>query len=110
MAKRTESSEQLRERILSAMRADIGISEAMAGPFVESVMRCFAGERPYFPAALRDYDVVRIRSALERGIPVKQVMSDFDVSRAKLHDLFPGGLPRPQKPALSTVLPKMETK
>lgn len=109
MAKRTESSEQLRERILSAMRADIGISEAMAQPFVESVMRCFAGEQPYFPAPTRDYPVADIRTALASGIPVKHVMRRFDVSRSKLHDLFPGGLPKAPEEADSTVSMKVET-
>lgn len=110
MAKRRESNEQIRERILAAMRSDIGISERMAQPFVDSVMRCFSGERPYFPATMREYDVGRLRAALERGIPVKQVMADFEISRAKLHDLFPGGLPKRQKSALSTTLTKIETK
>ncbi|UQA71943.1 hypothetical protein K1516_07490 [Stenotrophomonas maltophilia] len=110
MAKRTESAEELRERILAAMRADIGISERMALPFVESVMQCFAGERPYFPAAPREYPMAEIEAALVAGIPVKQVMSKFDLSRAKLHDLFPGGLPRATKRQLSTTLTKVETK
>ncbi|MGH8038935.1 MAG: hypothetical protein ACRES5_05760 [Pseudomonas sp.] len=95
MAKRQETSEQLRERILAAMRADIGISERMAQPFVESVMQCFAGEQPYFPALAKVYPVDAIRAALKDGIPVKHVMRQFNVSRSKLHELFPGGLPKP---------------
>lgn len=91
------------------MQADIGISERMALPFVESVMQCFAGEQPYFPAAVRSYPKPDIQRALEAGIPVKQVMRDFDVSRSKLHELFPGGLPRRGKQALSTVSMKVET-
>lgn len=109
MAKRKETAEQMRERILTAMRADIGISERMALPFVESVMRCFAGEQPYFPAAPRSYPVAAIEAALKRGIPVKQVMKQYDVSRSKLHDLFPGGLPKVSKTEVSTVSMKMET-
>ncbi|RXK68627.1 hypothetical protein ERT44_05235 [Stenotrophomonas sp. MA5] len=110
MRKRKESAHELRERILAAMQADIGISERMALPFVESVMHCFAGEQPYFPAAPRVYPRDRIQRALESGIPVKQVMRDFDVSRSKLHDLFPGGLPKRQKGMHSTVSMKVETK
>ena len=109
MAKRTESAEELRERILAAMRADIGISERMALPFVESVMQCFAGEQPFFPAVVRTYPLAEIRRSLEAGIPVKQVMRDFDVSRSKLHELFPGGLPRKGKQVSSTVSMKVET-
>lgn len=96
MAGRKESVEQLRERILRAMQADIGISEQMAQPFVESIMRCFAGERPYFPAAARAYPVEEIRAQLRAGVPVKKVASTFMISRSKLHDLFPGGLPAPR--------------
>jgi len=109
MAERKQTDELLRERILSALQQDIGISAAMAKPFVESVMGCFAGERPYFPAKSRAYPVSQIRAALESGIPVKQVMRTFDVSRSKLHDLFPGGLPRRSSRAASTELSKMET-
>ncbi|HEU0096422.1 MAG TPA: hypothetical protein VFQ52_08200 [Rhizomicrobium sp.] len=109
MTKRKETAEQLRERIIGAMQKDIGISEQMAQPFVESIMRCFAGERPYFPASARTYPVLHIQAALQRGMPVKQVLREFDISRAKLHELFPGGLPVPQKGGVSTSLAKMET-
>lgn len=109
MAKRSESTDQLRERILAAMRADIGISERMALPFVDSVMQCFAGERPYFPSVPKVYPVDLIKAALAKGIPVKHVMRQFDVSRSKLHELFPGGLPKPEGREASTVLTKVET-
>ncbi len=110
MARRKETAEQLRARILSAMQGDIGISEQMAQPFVESIMRCFAGEQPYFPAGERSYPTPQISAALERGCSVKQVLRDFELSRAKLYSLFPGGLPRPSKVQLSTVSLKVETK
>jgi len=93
---------------LAAMQADIGISERMALPFVESVMQCFAGERPYFPAESKVYPVEEIKRALESGIPVKQVMSTFDISRATLHRLFPGGVRKAAKDGLSQRLPKIE--
>jgi hypothetical protein len=109
MAKRRETSEQLRERILAAMLADIGISERMAQPFVDSVMQCFAGEQPYFPAVAKTYAVKEIRAALLGGIPVKHVMRQFDVSRSKLHELFPGGLPRREEGEVSTVSMKVAT-
>lgn len=109
MARRKETEDQLRARILSSMRADIGISEAMAQPFVESVMRCFSGERPYFPATVREYPIALIKASLEGGVSVKKVMQDFEISRAKLHELFPGGLPGRSKRTLSTTLTKMET-
>jgi len=110
MARRKESAEQIRVRILEAMQSDIGISEQMAQPFVESIMRCFAGERPYFPAHERSYPVLQIQAALERGTSVKQVIREFDVSRTTLYSLFPGGLPGPRNQGVSATLTKARTK
>ena len=97
MGKRGEAAEELRERLMAAMLADIGISEKMAQPFVESVMDCFAGEQLYFPARsrMRVYPIEEMREALLAGTPVKKVLRTFEVSRSKLHSLFPGGLPKP---------------
>lgn len=94
MAKRTESAEELRERILAAMRADIGISERMALPFVESVMRCFAGERAYFPVEPRKYPIEEIRTALTGGSTPRQVCRKYNISRRQLNRIFLGGLPK----------------
>lgn len=85
---------QLREKITEALVRDVGVSERMAQPFVESILRCFAGEQPYFPAANREYPVNEIRRDLEQGMPVKRVMRAHRVSRTTLHKLFPEGLPR----------------
>lgn len=100
----------LRAKIAEALMRDVGVSERMAQPFVDSIMRCFAGEKPYFPAANRDYPLLQIRAALERGVSVKRVMRDFDVSRSMLHKLFPGGLPGRKKVQVSTILGKTWTK
>ncbi len=101
MAKRSEVADQLRERLMAAMLADIGISERMAQPFVESVMDCFAGEQLYFPARarVRVYPVDEISAALLNGATVKHVLKRFGMSRSKLHSLFPGGLPRSKEGA-----------
>lgn len=96
MSRTAATSEQLRAKITDALIRDVGVSEQMAQPFVDSILRCFAGEQPYFPAAPREYPVLHIRAALEAGTPVKRVMREFDVSRSTLHKLFPGGLPRPE--------------
>lgn len=102
---------QLREKITEALMRDVGVSERMAQPFVDSILRCFAGERAYFPAEARDYPVALIRESLERGESVKRVMREFDVSRTTLHKLFPGGLPkRGSQEPVSASLPKMRTK
>lgn len=89
---RRETEDQLRSRILGKMREDIGISEAMAQPFVESVMRCFAGERPYFPVESRIYPVEEIRRAIEAGDGPERIARRFMISRRQLYRLFPGGL------------------
>ncbi|AZM72856.1 hypothetical protein C9397_14535 [Xanthomonas vasicola pv. vasculorum] len=94
MAKKNESSETLRDRILGAMLKEIGISEKMAQPLVEVVMHCLAGERPYFPAISRVYPIDAIRHALETGESADRVAKKFGISRSQLHRLFPGGLPR----------------
>lgn len=99
MSRARQTDEQLRARILEAFQRDIGISAGMAEPFVDSVMRCFAGEQPYFPALPRQYPVMHIKAALERGTPVKRVLSEFEVSRTTLHKLFPGGLPKLEQAA-----------
>lgn len=96
MSRAVATAEQLRAKITDALIRDVGVSEQMAQPFVDSILRCFAGEQPYFPAAPREYPVLHIRAALESGAPVKRVMREFDVSRSTLHKLFPGGLPRPE--------------
>jgi hypothetical protein len=100
---------ELRARITEALVRDVGVSERMAQPFVESILGCFAGERQYFPAHERSYPTLQIKAALEAGTPVKRVMREYDVSRATLHRLFPGGLPGPQLQG-SHSLPKVETK
>lgn len=95
MSRRKGASRDLRAEIRDALMRDVGVSERMAQPFVESVMKCFAGERLYFPAKERRYAVAEIRTALENGVPVKRVLHDHEISRRTLHDLFPGGLPKP---------------
>ncbi len=100
----------LREKITEALMRDVGVSERMAQPFVDSIMRCFAGEKPYFPAANRDYPMLQIRAALEQGASVKRVMREFDVSRSTLHKLFPGGLPGREIGHVSAILGKTRTK
>ncbi|MBV6857231.1 hypothetical protein KWH07_06175 [Xanthomonas campestris pv. zingibericola] len=94
MEKPYDQTKILGERILAAMQEDTGISKQMAQPFVQSVLRCFAGEQPYFPVRQRQYPVEKIREQLLMGEAVSSVTKRFGLSRAKLHQLFPGGLPR----------------
>lgn len=87
---------ELRAQITAALMRDVGVSERMAQPFVDSIMGVFAGQRPYFPVARNADHVERIRAALEGGKPVKLIMSTYGVSRRQLYRYFPGGLPKPK--------------
>jgi hypothetical protein len=99
VTRKPDTRAALRDKITDALMRDVGISEHLAQPFVDSIMRCFAGEQPYFPSSSRDYPTLHIRAALERGTPVKVVMREYKVSRSMLHKLFPGGLPRSNQKA-----------
>jgi Mor family transcriptional regulator len=88
---------EIRAQITEALIRDVGVSERMAQPFVDSVMACFAGQRPYFPIVRGDDQVAQIRAALERGDAVKRVMSEYQISRRQLYRVFPGGLPKPKR-------------
>lgn len=94
MIRKRDTAEQLRAKITDALIRDVGVSERMAGPFVEAIMGCFAGEQPYFPASEKSYPIMHIRAALERGDAPKAVRHHFGISRTTLHKLFPGGLPQ----------------
>lgn len=96
---RRHREEALRAQITDALIRDVGVSERMAQPFVDSVMGCFAGQKPYFPALERDYPVLHIRAALENGKKPGTVCREFGISRRTLNNLFPGGLPRSIKEA-----------
>jgi Mor family transcriptional regulator len=76
------------------MQEQIGISEQMAQPFVDSVMRCFAGERLYFPVKIANYPIEEIRGALRGGASTAQITRRYRLSRTTLYKLFPGGLRR----------------
>ncbi len=97
MKSKPDTRAALREKMTQALMRDVGISEHLAQPFVDSILRCFAGEQPYFPSLNRDYPVLEIKAALEQGASPKRVMQEFDVSRTTLHKMFPGGLPRKQQ-------------
>ncbi|MEN1942669.1 hypothetical protein WCE55_02255 [Luteimonas sp. MJ293] len=87
--------DELRDQITDALVRDVGVSQAMAAPFVESIMQCLAGQRVYFPAPVREPPLDEIRDALECGATAREVERHFGVSRRQLYRLFPGGLPRP---------------
>lgn len=93
-----DTESELRERITEALIRDVGVSERMAQPFVESIIGCLAGQLVYVPTQGRDYPLLHIKAALERGDSVRAVCRAFNVSRRTLYRLFPEGLPRaPEK-------------
>lgn len=94
MSQRRDTESELRERITEALIRDVGVSERMAQPFVESIIGCLAGQLVYVPAQGRDYPLLHIKAALERGDSVRTVCRSFNVSRRTLYRLFPEGLPR----------------
>lgn len=111
------SESRLRRQLTDAFVRDVGVSERIAQMFVDSVVACLRGQRWYVPKDRRSWPLLLIRSALERGVPVKRVMREFDISRQHLHRLFPGGLPRPlpapqsgEKQVVSQDVAKVATK
>lgn len=98
MSKDTDRTEALRAALVRAVVDGTGLSERLAMPYADSVLaylqREFAGERIYIPAPQRQYDVMQIAAALERGDSITRVCADHGVSRPTLYRLFPDGLPK----------------
>lgn len=72
--------------------------EQLAVPIADSLLaylqREYAGQSLYIPTPQRQYDVMQLRAALERGDPPAKVCHDFGLGRRTLYRLFPGGLPK----------------
>lgn len=99
MSKDNDRTEALRAELVRAIVEGTGVSEQMAMPFANSALgylqRNYPGERLYIPAPTRQYDVLQIQAALERGQSISRVCSEHGLSRTTLYKLFPGGVPRP---------------
>ena len=70
--------------------------------YADAAMQCLqqrkaANGNVYVGAPPRQYDVLQIRAALQRGDSLGKVSRDFGISRSKIFALFPGGLPKPEK-------------
>lgn len=96
MTRRQSIEQVLRADLTDAMIRDVGVSERMAQPFVDSVIECLRGHRLYVPKGKPDYPALLIRAALENGMSVKCVIKEYQVPRHRLHLMFPGGLPKPK--------------
>ena len=94
--------DELRRKITRAIVLDTGTGEQIAMHYADAVMRCLDEERAangtiYVPAPERRHDVLQIRAALLRGESPRRVQRTFGISRTKLFELFPGGLPVPER-------------
>jgi DNA-binding NarL/FixJ family response regulator len=85
VSRRKNSGDELRATLTEALLRDVGISERMSAPIIDSVMRCFAGQQPYFPAPERDATQDRIAEMLAAGKSVKQVGAALGLSRSQVH-------------------------
>lgn len=102
MSRDADSYQDLLRELTRAIVLDTGTREQIATQYAEAVMTCLQRRKAangylYIGAPPRQYDVLQIRAALERGESHKQIRQRFGLSRSKLYQLFPGGLPEPQK-------------
>ncbi len=101
MSKDTDRTEALRAQLVRAVVDGTGLSEQLAMPYANSVLAYlqteYPGQQLYIPATPRQYDVLQILAALERGKSITRVCREFGLSRSMLYKLFPGGIPRLQE-------------
>lgn len=114
MSERADPYQDLLRDIIRAIVLDTGTREQIATQYAQAVMTCLQRRKAanglvYVGSPPRQYDVLQIRAALERGDGVRQVCRRYSISRSKLHQLFPGGLPTSEKPLLSTISQKTWT-
>lgn len=88
--------------LTSAIILKTGTREQIAMQYAGAVMECLqtrkaANGSVYVGAAPRQYDVLQLAAAFERGESEAAVRRQFGLSRSKLYALFPGGLPKPRK-------------
>lgn len=98
MSKDTDRTEALRAELVRAVVDGTGLSEQLAMPYANCVLAYLQSEYPgdklYIPAPPRQYDLLQITAALERGDSINRVCATHGLSRTRLYKLFPGGLPR----------------
>ncbi len=97
MSKDTDRTEALRAELVRGIVEDLGVPEVLAMPYANSILshlqREYGGQKLYVPSPPRQYDLLQIAAALERGISISRVSREFGMSRTTLYSLFPGGLP-----------------
>lgn len=97
MSRDSDRAEALRRELVGAIVAQTGLGELAALPLADALLahlqREYGGERLYIPAPPRQYDVLQVKAALERGDTVGQVCKAYSISRRQLYRLFPAGIP-----------------
>lgn len=97
-----DAAEHLRRLVVRGIVEQTGLNEEHAMPYATAVVSVlqeeFGGERIHIPkpsnAPAPGDRQEAIRRDLERGDSVNKVRLRYGVSRATLHRMFPGGLPR----------------
>lgn len=97
-ARDTDRTEEMRANFVAAMVTELGVSEAIAVPFADAVVvflqREHAGDRLYVPQPVRRYDMPQMATQLRGGNSARMVARQHRITLRKLHQLFPGGLPK----------------
>ena len=114
MKRERDPYEDLMRELTRAIVLKTGTREQIAMQYAAAAMECLQDRKAangllYVGAPPRQYDVLQLRAALESGSTVRQVCRAFNISRSKLFELFPGGLPEPRNDQESTVSQKMGT-
>lgn len=101
-----DAAAQLRQLAVRAIVERTGLLEALAQPFADAVIAGlqaeYGGDRLHIPKlrtrAMHAERREVIRADLESGLATRDVRVRHGVSRAALHRMFPGGLPRKRRP------------
>lgn len=104
MKRERDPYDDLLRDLTSSIVLKTGTREQIAMQYASAVMDCLqqrkaANGSVYVGTPPRQLDLLQIRAALERGAGIGEVCREHGLSRTKLFELFPGGLPQPRKAA-----------
>jgi hypothetical protein len=96
VSKDSDRAQELFADMLGAVCRDTGLREDLALPFVASafsyLQSTYGGQRLYFPAQERRYDVLHIAKQLADGVSERKIARDNRMSRGALRRLIGEGL------------------
>ena len=100
MKRERDPYQDLLRDLTRAIVLKTGTREQIAMQYASAAMECLQDRKAvngsvYVGAPPRQFDVLQIRAALERGESVAAVCRANGLSRSKLYQMFPGGLPEP---------------